>query len=380
MRLAAVVRLPQHHLRARQVGLDPVRYGDRARPRTAAAVRLREGLVQVDVDDVEAHVARPRDAHDRVQVGAVVVERRAGVVHDAGDLLDALVEEAERVRVGEHQAGDVLVRLGAQVVDVDAAALVGCDLDHLVAGHRDRRGVRAVSGVGSQHLGALLAAVLVIRARQQQPGKLAVGAGRGLKADVRQPADLGQRPLQPPHQLERALRALRRLQRVQPRVAGQRGDALVQARVVLHRARPERVEAGVEVEVATREPVVVADDLRLRDLGQLRRARSQQVRRHQLLRGRSGTSSAGSVAALRPGCDFSKIVTAASRCIGVSWSRRSACRPAGGRHARTASPTSRCGAVWRAAIALSSTSASRSMSARERRSVIATSRPSANSG
>ena len=39
---------------------------------------------------------RTRDAADRVQVRAVVVEERAGVVEDLRDLLDVLVEEAER--------------------------------------------------------------------------------------------------------------------------------------------------------------------------------------------------------------------------------------------------------------------------------------------
>ncbi len=52
---------------------------------------------------------------------------------------------------------------------------------------------------------------------------------------------------------------------------GQRRDALVQLRVVLHRARPERIEAGVEVEVALAQPVVVPHDLRLGDLRQSRR-------------------------------------------------------------------------------------------------------------
>ena len=79
----------------------------------AAAVGLGERLVQVEVHDVEAHVAGPGDPHDGVQVRAVVVERRAGVVDDARDLLDVRVEEPERVRVGEHQAGDAVVGLGA---------------------------------------------------------------------------------------------------------------------------------------------------------------------------------------------------------------------------------------------------------------------------
>ena len=76
-RARAVVALAADDLRARQERLDAVRHRDRPGARPAAAVRLREGLVQVVVHDVEAHVARPRAAHDGVEVRPVVVERRA---------------------------------------------------------------------------------------------------------------------------------------------------------------------------------------------------------------------------------------------------------------------------------------------------------------
>ena len=65
--------------------------------------------MQVEVHDVEAHVAGPADAEHGVEVGAVVVEQPAGLVHEPGDLGDVLVEEAEGVGVGEHEAGDVVV-------------------------------------------------------------------------------------------------------------------------------------------------------------------------------------------------------------------------------------------------------------------------------
>ncbi len=241
------------------------------------------------MDDVEAHVAGARVAHHRVEVGAVVVERPPRLVDQAGDLGDVLVEEAERVGVGQHQAGDlvgVLVDLRPQVVHLHPAALVRRDLDHLVAGHRHRGRVGPVRGVGSQHLGPGFAAVGVEGAGQQQAGELAVGAGGGLQADVGQAADLPQRPLQQPHQLQRPLGPARVLGRVQAGVAGQRRDPLVQPRVVLHRAGAERVEAAVEIEVAARELVVVADDLRLGDLRQRRRLGPQQVGRDQLLQRR----------------------------------------------------------------------------------------------
>jgi hypothetical protein len=273
-----------HDLRLGQERLDAVADGDRPGPRPPAPVRLRERLVQVEVDDVEAHVAGPGASHHRVEVGPVVVERRARVVDDVGDLLDRRVEQPERVRVGQHQQRDVVARLGLEVLDVDAAAVVRADLDDLQAGHRHRRRVRPVRGVGREHLGpAVLAVRLVVGAGQQHPRELAVRAGARLERDVRQPGDLAERALELPHQAQRALRALRMLQRVQARVARQRGDALVQLRVVLHRARAERVEARVQVEVALGEAVVVADDLGLGDLGQLRRLGTAEAVRQQVL-------------------------------------------------------------------------------------------------
>jgi hypothetical protein len=108
-----------------------------------------------------------------------------------------------------------------------------------------------------------LAAVGKVRAHQHQPGELALRAGGRLEADSGEPRYLGEDLLQAPHQLERALRAGGVLERVELRVARERGHALVELGVVLHRARPQRIEAGVEVEVALGQPVEVPDDLRL---------------------------------------------------------------------------------------------------------------------
>ena len=77
-----------------QEGLEDLPHGHRPTTRPAATVWLREGLVEVVVDDVEAHVAGARDAADRVQIRAVVVEERPRVVEDLRHLLDVLVEEA----------------------------------------------------------------------------------------------------------------------------------------------------------------------------------------------------------------------------------------------------------------------------------------------
>ena len=109
------------HDRDRQERREPRAHADRARARPAAAVRRGERLVQVHVDDVEAHVARAHLAEDRVEVRAVVVQQAAGLVHDARDLLDAALEHAERGGIGEHDAGGLRADRGLQRFEVDVA-------------------------------------------------------------------------------------------------------------------------------------------------------------------------------------------------------------------------------------------------------------------
>ena len=238
------------------------------------------------MDDVEAHVAGPRDPDDRVEVRAVVVEERAGVVEDPRDLLDALVEEAERRRVREHEPGRALVHLAAQILEVEVPARVGLDPLELVARHRHARRVRAVRGVRRDDRVALLAAVGEVRAHEHEPGQLSLRARRGLQRHGGKSRDLGEDRLQVPHELERALRALVLLVRVEVAEAREPPDALVDARVVLHRAGAERVEAGVDAERAVGERRDVADDLGLGDLGQARRPRAAQLGREARASGR----------------------------------------------------------------------------------------------
>ena len=155
------------------------------------------------------------------------------------------------------------------MLEVEVAALVRVDLGELVAGHGHARGVRAVRRVGGDDRVAVrLAAIGEVRAHQHQPGELALAPRSRLQADGRQPGDLGEDLLQPPHELERALRSVLLLVRVQVAEPGQRDDPLVHARVVLHRAAAERVEAGVDPEVPVGERREVADELGLGDLGQ----------------------------------------------------------------------------------------------------------------
>ena len=161
--------------------------------------------------------------------------------------------------------------LGAQVVEVEVAASVGLDLLQLVTRHRDAGRVRPVRRVGRDHRVALLAAVGEVSAHQHQAGELSLRSRRRLERARVQARDLGEDLLQAPHQLEGALRRLGILKRVQVAEAGMRDHSLVDARVVLHRAGAERVEARVDSERARRELGEVAHELGLGHLGQPRR-------------------------------------------------------------------------------------------------------------
>ena len=70
----------------RKEGLELRLDTERASARSAGPVRCREGLVHVDVDTVEAEIARTRDAEERVHVRAVAVHKASGVVHRVAHL------------------------------------------------------------------------------------------------------------------------------------------------------------------------------------------------------------------------------------------------------------------------------------------------------
>ena len=82
----ACVPARRHDRMARQERREVLRHADRSHARTAAAVRNAERLVQVQVADVGADVARPAQADHRVHVRAVHVHLAAVLVHDRADL------------------------------------------------------------------------------------------------------------------------------------------------------------------------------------------------------------------------------------------------------------------------------------------------------
>ena len=81
-------------------------------------MRSRKRLVQVQVHNVHAEVARAHFADQCVHVRAVHIEQAALGMKNVGDFVDLLLEDAERVRIGQHQGGDIFVHLRLQCRDL----------------------------------------------------------------------------------------------------------------------------------------------------------------------------------------------------------------------------------------------------------------------
>ena len=240
--------------------------------------------MQVDVHRVDAEVARPRLAHHRVEVGSVAVEIGARRVHGVGDFHDIALEQAAGVGVGQHDRGNVgrerrLDRFGA-----DDAVGLGRHSAHRQADQRRGGGIGAVGGIGNEDDGArlVLAARRKRRLDRHHAAELAVRTRLRRHRHRAHASQREQRLGQRVDQLERALHGRDRLQRMEIGEARQARHLLVEPRIVLHRARTERIEPGVDRVIVARQAHVMAHRF---GLGQARQADRRAARMRPELRG-----------------------------------------------------------------------------------------------
>ena len=174
---------------AGRYGIEHIADGDGTGSRTAGAVGSGEGLVDVVVHHVCAEVARPRDAEDGVHVGAVKVDEAALLVHELGDRRDLRIEQAQRIRIGDHEDGGAVVELRVEVVEVDETLRVALDADGVEPGDGCAGGIGAVGAVGDQDAFAFgFAAILEVSGRDEQSGQLSLSSRRGLQGTPWRPA------------------------------------------------------------------------------------------------------------------------------------------------------------------------------------------------
>ncbi len=164
--------------------------------------------MQIDVHHVDAEIARPRDAHQRVHIRAVHVDHGALGVQNLRALHDVLFEHAQRVRIRHHQRGHIVIDQARELLQIHHALVVGLDVLHRVARHHRRGRIGAMRGIGNQNPLARIALRFQQRAHQQDARQFAMRARRGLQRHRIQACDLEQRLLQPRDHFHRALRKL----------------------------------------------------------------------------------------------------------------------------------------------------------------------------
>ena len=222
------------------------------------------------------------------------------------------------------------------------SSLTGISLHHAAA-HGGGGGIGAVRRDRHDDLVARqVAARAVIGADHGDAGELAVRAGHGRQRHALHARDFLQHLLQFEHAGEKALPGGFRRQRMAVQEARQHGVLVTGLRVVLHRARSERIEVRVDGEVELREPREVAHDFELAHFRQQRRLLAAQVLgnvgcdRVRACAARSATGRRRRAS----GREYSKMIF--SGCLSIAmWSsllRRRARRPSGFRRAHRRRP------------------------------------------
>src|SRR5438132_3169397 len=136
----------------REIFGQPFRRADRAGTGTPAAVRRRECLVKVQVNDVETHIAGPRLAEESVHVRPVIIHQASGVVDHLRYLDDLPLEEAEGVGNGEHIASGTLGVQRLHRLRTHQPRLSRWHLAYLEPAHRCSRPDCPVRRIGDDYL------------------------------------------------------------------------------------------------------------------------------------------------------------------------------------------------------------------------------------
>ena len=277
--VAAIVALARHG--GGQVGQQPLGHTHRASTGAAAAVRGGKSLVQVHVDDIEAHVTGAYLAENGVEVGAIVIEQAAGFVDSFGYGFDLPFEHAAGAGVGHHQAGGLGATGGFQGFQIHVTIFTHRHFTDLVATHDGGGRVGAVGGFRDEDLGtAFITTGFVVGTDHGDPGELALGARHGGQRYAFHASDFLEEVLQLEHATEETLAVGLRGQGVAVQKARQHGGTVGTTGVVLHGAGAQRVELLVDGEVLAGQVGVMPHHLHFRHFRQGRLLFAAQVRRN----------------------------------------------------------------------------------------------------
>ena len=267
-------------LRIGQQVLQTLAYANRTTAWTATTVRSGEGLVQIDVHHVEAHIAGTANAEHRVEIGSIVVHKTTTIVNETSNHRDVSFEDTEGVRVGHHHASHIGTKQWLEILHIYGTIGQALYLDHLEASYSSRSGIGAMGRIGHDDLGAcLIATLLMICLDDHKSGQLSMCTSIRIERKARKTGNLGQRTLYLVINLQAALHIFHRGGRMAIET-GEGTEFLVELRIVLHSTRAQRIEARINTEVIVRHVGVMANHSKFVTLGKNGLALALQDIRH----------------------------------------------------------------------------------------------------
>ena len=241
----------------------------RARARAAAAMRRGKGLVQIDMHRIHAEIAGADLADDGVEVRPIAIDETARRMDRVGDRLHVALEQAARIRIGNHHARDIGAKPRLERFQIDAAFGGRGNVFHLVTGEGGGRGIGPVGAFRHQDHLARIAPRFECGANAQDAAQFAMGARLRAHGDGVHAGEIDEPVSEFIDDFERTAHRVDRLQRMHVGKARHARDLFVEPRIVLHRARAQRKKTEVDRVILPRQARVMTDGFRF---GQARQA------------------------------------------------------------------------------------------------------------
>ena len=210
-----------------------------------------ECFVQIDMHDIHTEITRADFPDQSVKVRAIHVEISAGFMKKLGDFEDIFFKETACVGVGHHHTRDISafwicrIKRFFKRFDGEHACFFRRHVAHLkTTGHSCCRvcTMRRVRRQDNATFGNFTF-LFMCAADRHDPRKLSMRSSSWRKTDTRQSRQLSEPILEFINQTKCTLNSAFRLHGMYMSKAGMARYFLIQARVVLHRARAQREKA-----------------------------------------------------------------------------------------------------------------------------------------
>ena len=206
--------------------------------------------MQVDVHNVESHVARTACTEHRVKVSSVVVHQSSTLVYEFCDFRNVLLKHAERVRVCHHHGSHGVVEQSLEVINVNISLRRALHLHHFESANGSRCRVSAVSRVRNDNLHTfLVAAALMVCPDDHESCEFSVCSREGVESEFAETSDSGELFLQCIVNVECTLYGVFRLHWVQCGELRHVSHLFIYHGIVFHCTAAERIESVVHAEI-----------------------------------------------------------------------------------------------------------------------------------